>query len=192
MPSGGYYTSLAEEYKQIAKTMEEAAVAEYGRKLLRNSGQFPTHARTRGGSLERPAALAKDYGRNISWERHRDQSLERISEGHNRDIVRTPAFPKDTGQTAFKDRPRDPSLDRISETHNPEEEHTVRPAQRRNMSVDRARTGSKERSRNVSTERVRGKSVESSRVLLKERAKSKERVLYAPQEMVPKAEELWG
>lgn len=192
MPSGGYYASLAEEYKQIAKTVEEAAVAEYGRKLLRNSAQFPTHVRTRGGSLERPAALAKDYGRNISWERHRDQSLERISEGHNRELVRTPAFPKDTGQTAFKDRHRDPSLDRISETHNHEEEHTVRPAQRRNMSVDRARTGSKERSRNVSTDRVRGKSVESSRALLKERAKSKERVLYAPQEMVPKAEELWG
>ena len=197
MPSGGYYASLAGEYKQIAKTVEEAAVAEYGRKLFRNSAQPSTNGRTRGGSLERPAALAKDYGRNLSWERHRDQSLERISEGHNREKVRTPAFPKDPGQTAFKDRHRDPSLDRISETHNHEEEHADRSAQGRserdrNFPVDRARTGSKERSRNVSQEQVRGKSVESSRALLKERAISEERVLFAPQELVPEAEDLWG
>ena len=143
MPSGGYYNNLAEEYKQIAKAMEEAAVAEYGKKLMEKSGQHPGRGRVRGGSLERIPALNRQSGRGrSSRDVCYDHSLDKISE---------------LRPTSSK-----------AQTENPGRRNS---GIRRNMSADRARPESRGRVKNASGERNRGISADGSRTLSKDVAR---------------------
>lgn len=59
MASGTYYAKMADEYRQIAKSVEDEAVVEFAKKALKQSRQAPANSQGQVTTTERPLTLSR-------------------------------------------------------------------------------------------------------------------------------------